>query len=104
MSLRPPQKFTAGGMSNSALDVLEYEFLAEKASALGQTGQRVVKCLDALKAHSGSEEERAALLKAAADAVYGYFIQRELCGFRRHEDVIREYAIPREVLARLGAK
>jgi hypothetical protein len=39
----------------------------------------------------------------AAQAVYAYFIQRELCGLRRHRDVIREYAIPDEVLARLGA-
>jgi hypothetical protein len=47
---------------------------------------------------------RDAALKAAAQAVHAYFIQRELCGFRRHEAVIREYEIPRAVLARLGAK
>ncbi|WP_348630558.1 DUF6665 family protein, partial [Mesorhizobium sp. M7A.F.Ca.CA.004.02.1.1] len=34
----------------------------------------------------------------------GYFIQRELCGLRKHDAVIREYNIPRAVLARLGAK
>ena len=44
------------------------------------------------------------LLKRAAEAVYAYFIQRELCGMRRHQDVIREYRIPNEVLVRLGAK
>ncbi|WP_348639918.1 DUF6665 family protein, partial [Mesorhizobium sp. M7A.F.Ca.US.001.04.1.1] len=34
----------------------------------------------------------------------GYFIQRELCGLRKHDAVIREYNIPKAVLARLGAK
>ena len=29
--------------------------------------------------------------------------QRELCGLRRHGEIIRELAIPDEVLARLGA-
>ena len=43
------------------------------------------------------------LLTAFCSAVYAYFIQRELCGLRRHHDVIREYRIPAEVLVRLGA-
>ena len=47
---------------------------------------------------------RAALVRAAAEAVYAYFVQRELCGLRRHDDVIREYGIPREVLVQAGAK
>ena len=38
------------------------------------------------------------------EAVYAYFIQREVCGFRRHDEIIREFAIPQEVLARLGAR
>ena len=46
---------------------------------------------------------REARLKAAAVAVHHYFIQRELMGMRRHDGVIREYGIPRAVLARLGA-
>ena len=57
-----------------------------------------------LKAHPDSEEGREALLKASAEAVHAYFIQRELCGLRRHDAIIREYEIPRAVLARLGAK
>ena len=59
--------------------------------------------LTRLKAHADSEEGREALLKAAAEAVHAYFIQRELCGLRRHGEIIRELAIPDEVLARLGA-
>jgi hypothetical protein len=35
--------------------------------------------------------------------VWQYFVQRELVGFRKHNDVIQELSIPGEVLAGLGA-
>lgn len=101
MSVRPPSIYSH--RSEQALNVLEYEFLAEKAAALGRAGERVGEALARLNAHSGDPEQRRVLIKAAAGAVYAYFIQRELCGYRRHDDAIREYAIPREVLVRLGA-
>ncbi|SJZ84710.1 DUF6665 family protein [Consotaella salsifontis] len=83
---------------------LEAEILSEKASALGRAGQKVERALAALREAAPDAEERPALLRAAAHAVHHYFIQREICGFRRHGDIIREYAIPPEVLARLGAQ
>ncbi len=101
MSLRPPSHFSRS--QEASFNVLEHELLAEKAAALGRSGERVAETLAKLRAHRGDAEERRRLVKAAADAVYGYFIQRELCGFRRHDDVIRDYGIPREVLVRLGA-
>lgn len=60
----------------------------------------------ALNAHDGvaGPERRVVLLREAAKAVHAYFIQRELCGLRRHDDVIREMGIPRAVLVRLGAQ
>jgi hypothetical protein len=78
--------------------------LAEKAASLGHAGRKVELALDRLRAHQGDGEKRMALVRNAADAVYGYFVQRELCGFRRHDDVIRDYKIPGEVLVRLGAR
>ena len=57
-----------------------------------------------LYAFDGEAAERRLLVKQTADAVWAYFIQRELCGLRRHDDAIREYGIPREVLVRLGAR
>ncbi len=101
MSVRPPSIFS--NRSEQVLNVLEYEFMAEKAAALGRAGERVGEAIARLAAHEGAPEVRRILLKAASDAVYAYFIQRELCGHRRHDDAIREYAIPREVLVRLGA-
>jgi hypothetical protein len=96
-------------------DALGHEILAEKAAALGRAGERAELCVGRLNRYLGGEavdgatEEdretvRKKLLKEAADAVYAWFIQRELCGFRRHEAVIRDLKIPREVLVRLGAR
>ena len=109
MALRPPSRYSAsatGGASGfgGGLNPLDHEIAAEKASALGRAGERVEKCLRRLGESARDDSgEHAALLKDAADAVYAYFIQRELCGLRRHHEVIRDYAIPREVLVRLGA-
>ena len=38
----------------------------------------------------------------AADLVWAFMIQRELCGLRNWEAVVRDYGIPREVLNRVG--
>jgi hypothetical protein len=97
-----PSNFGRSGAQESALDLIGHEVLAEKAAALGRTGQRVEESLKKLRENSDGEQ-RARLLKEAAAAVHAYFIQRELCGLRRHESVIREYDIPRAVLVRLGA-
>lgn len=104
MALRPPSQYSGSARLADPLGFLDYEIAAEKASALGRSGHKVERTLAALKAFEGTKEERRALLRDAAEAVYAYFIQRELCGMRRHQDVIREYAIPNEVLVRLGAK
>jgi hypothetical protein len=104
MSFRQLGSSLASSLAESGFDALGYEILAEKAASLGRAGERAEICLKQLKAHENSGEGRAALVKEAAEAVYAYFIQRELCGFRRHDDIIHEYGIPKEVLVRLGAK
>jgi hypothetical protein len=115
MTVRPPSSFgKTSALSDVLFDALGHEILAEKASALGRAGEKVEAALARLGAHmdgqpdgraaSGHDSRRKALLKEAADAVYAFFIQRELCGLRRHDAVIGELGIPREVLVRLGAK
>jgi hypothetical protein len=42
------------------------------------------------------------LLNDAADRVWELMIQRELCGLRYWEAVVKQYGIPREVLNRIG--
>ncbi|MEX0956517.1 MAG: DUF6665 family protein [Rhizobiaceae bacterium] len=82
---------------------LDHEILGEKAAALGRAGEKVELCLKQLHDCAPDALERPRLLREAAHAVYAYFIQRELCGMKRHREIIREYAIPDEVLVRLGA-
>ena len=105
MSLRMPQTLKHQLNLETGASVLDAELLAEQAAALGRAGRRVEEALVALNA--GPEDDRAArepLLKAAADAVWGFFVQRELCGLRDQDQVIADYAIPRAVLVRLGAR
>ena len=83
--------------------VLRYELLGEQAASLGRAGQKVETTLAALRDHPGGEG-RAVLVKAAADAVWGFFVQREIMGLRDRTTVIAHYGIPREVLNRLGAR
>ena len=103
MSLRPPGRPSPSGLPPQGFAALDYEIAGEQASALGRAGRRVVQSLAALAACDGPPEMRAALVRAAAEAVWAYFVQREMIGFRRHDDAIRVYGIPGEVLARLGA-
>ncbi|MIL09318.1 hypothetical protein BZU93_26040 [Salmonella enterica subsp. enterica] len=91
-------------MQESLLTALDHEVAGEKATSLGYAGRLVAERMAALNAFDGDRADRAALLRDAADAVWKYFVQRELCGLRRHDDAIREYGIPREVLVRLGAR
>ena len=95
MSIRIP------GRRDTELSPLEAEVMSEKAAALAQSGRRVEAALAAL---AEAREDRPQRLRAAADAVYGFFIQREIIGLRDHRSVIDHYAIPREVLLRLGAR
>ena len=97
-SLRKQAKFATG------LETLESEIAAEQAASLGRAGNAVETALEALAGPPADGEDRTALLKAAAKAVHHYFIQRELCGLRRHDDAIRHFAIPAQVLAQLGAQ
>ncbi|WP_019171250.1 DUF6665 family protein [Pseudaminobacter salicylatoxidans] len=104
MTLRPPGRRSHLPNPESGQDVLQRELLEEMAISLGRAGRRAELALTQLREHQGAADERLLLLKAAAESVHAYFIQRELCGLRKHDDVIREYRIPRAVLARLGAK
>jgi hypothetical protein len=104
MSFRLPGQNSSPASGRTGVDVLDYELMAEKAASLGRAGYYAEQYLRRLREYEGNAEERVVLLKKTTEAVYAWFIQRELCGLRRHDSLIREYAIPREVLARLGAK
>jgi hypothetical protein len=93
--------------SGGAYDLLKAELAGESASSLGHHGRQVEAAMAAIRDFDaeakGTAEERIALLRKAAKAVWHYFVQRELCGMRDHRWVIKDYGITNEVMARLGA-
>lgn len=104
MSLRMPRdlaRLGRTGRSANDLSTIEVETLSESASSLGYQGRKVEKALVALG--NAGPEARDAALAAAGEAVWAYFVQRELCGMRDHRLIIREMDIPADVLKRLGA-
>jgi hypothetical protein len=102
MSLRPPQFLSTSPRFETGMSVLEAEVASERAAALGRLGREVQSSL-AMLAVAPTGDTRASLVRAAAQTVWAYFVQREACGLLDHTSVIADYAIPPEVLARVGA-
>jgi hypothetical protein len=101
-SLRMPQSLIKRLGVETGDAVLRYELLQEQAASLGLAGRKVEKALAALREHEG--EGRAEVLKAAADAVWGFLVQREVMGLRDRAAIVAEYGVPREVMNRIGAR
>lgn len=100
MSLKDSLELIRTVRPEAGTAMLDYEIRAEQASSLGEAERQVIKTIAAL---APPAEDRAARLAEAQKAVWQYFVQRELCGFRRHIEVIRDLKIPAEVLDGLGA-
>jgi hypothetical protein len=94
-------------------DVLADEFGREKASALGRLGRALEATLAALaefdagnlreaSAAEGSQL-RTSLVAEASVALWHFVVQREACGLRDIRYVLRDYRVPSEVAARMGA-
>lgn len=79
---------------------LEGEIQQERASSLLAAEQKVIATLAAWR--NAADADKAARLGPARQAVWAYFVQRELIGFRGHADVIRTLDIPPIVLNGLG--
>ncbi len=105
MTVRPPQSLSPSFSRDSGLNLLEYELMSERADALGRHGLKVEKAIAALSVledAATTPDRREQLLNDAADAVWAFFIQREICGLRSNRDAVQRYGIPKEVMARLG--
>lgn len=103
MSLRSP-----GGQWRAApIAALDYEIAQERASALGRLGRALETALAALSDYDNSHAERdaarAQLVQDASDALWCFMVQREACGLRDPRPVLRDYRVPAEVYARMGA-
>jgi|SRR5271166_5534881 len=90
-------------------DLLEHEFAQEKASALGRQGRALEALFElddggrAAQLPAEQRERRAALVERASIALWHFIVQREACGLRDMRNVLRDYGVPAEVAARMGA-
>ena len=98
------------GMNEGFDAAFQHEVAEEKAEALGRTGRRLEHALQQLRAHDHvSRDSRAAarrerLLWDLAERVEAFAVHREACGLRDTRHVLELYAVPDEVMARVGAK
>ncbi len=111
MTLRLPGKSSSELWRKSPAGALDYEIAQEAASALGRHGRALEAALkqlaefDAADPGPGTPDRtaRAALVDAAAQALWHFIIQREACGLRDGGMVVRMYRVPAEVQHRMGA-
>lgn len=102
MSFKPPASLLSPALHDS-ITPLDLELAGEKADALGRAGRKAEGALEKLAQARGLDEAAVdTLLHAAADAVFGLMVQRELCGLRSQGDMIRRYGIPVDVMSRVG--
>jgi uncharacterized protein DUF6665 len=109
MTLRLPGKPSSDLWRKSPAGALDYEIAQETASALGRHGRALEAALkdladhDAAEAQTADRSARAALVAAAAQALWHFIVQREACGLRDFGMVVRMYRVPAEVQHRMGA-
>jgi hypothetical protein len=82
---------------------LEREFTQAKAGTLGRLGRALELALEALSPLDASASNREHLLDEASLALWHFVVQRETCGLHDFACVLRDYRVPREVAARMGA-
>ena len=74
-SLRVPQSLIRRLGVETGAPVLRYEMLEEQAHSLGRAGRKVEAALLEMREHPGGEG-RAVVIKAAADSVWSFLVQR----------------------------
>jgi hypothetical protein len=104
MTLRPAK--VSG--RNAPVFALDYEIAQEQASALGRLGRALEAALAALAEHDtagpAADGHRRQLVQQASEALWCFIVQREACGLRDPRPVLRDYRVPAEVYARMGAR
>jgi hypothetical protein len=95
-------------------DPLEHAIAGEKAASLGMSARKLRKSLDALRRFDADASRRSTrtsakrerLLEEAAEACWGYVIQREIVGLGAEDAqyIRREYEVPADVWKSLEPK
>lgn len=108
MTFRLPQSLSGNVQRETGWSVLDHELREQKAQALGSLGTQVEQALAALRAFDAEDPRpdrtarRSDLVDDAAERVWAFMVQREICGLRHWDAVVKDYRIPGEVLSRLG--
>ena len=92
MSLRMPQSLSTSPRFDTGV------------SALGRLGRELEGALARLRSAGRGTSARDDLVRAAGDATWSFFVQREACGMLDHGAAVHHYDIPSEVLAKVGAR
>lgn len=88
-------------LASRNLESVQAEIAQEKAASLGRAASRLQQALARLDGH-GAADGRDRLVAEAGEALWFYVVQREACGLRDVESVLRGYRVPREVYLRMG--
>lgn len=96
-------------VSERKLAGVQSEIVQEKAASLARAGARLEAAIEQLEALDsappgahGVTQPRDELVAAAGEALWYYVVQREACGLRDVDVVLREFRVPREVYLRMG--
>jgi hypothetical protein len=89
------------------VDTLQQEIAQEKASTLGRLTREFETALAAFQAFEAAPAQdaiaqREHLLDKAAEALFWFVVQREACGLRNTEAVLRDYKVPAALRLRMG--
>ena len=113
MTVRPPRlKPKIGNIwTANPAGALDYEIAQEKASTLGRLGRALEAALAALQSFDAevaeptyeTRRQRRALVADAGHALWLFVVQREALGLRDSRQVMRDYRVPPDVQARMGA-
>jgi hypothetical protein len=98
-------------MSEQFVDVLKHEVAEEKAGALGRCGRLLEHAVERYRRHDNAgvrqeeaEAKRERLLWDLVERVEAFVVQREACGLRDSRHVLTFYDVPRDAIARVGAR
>jgi hypothetical protein len=108
MTLKPPGILAPRALP-SVIDTVAIEAMEEKAFTLARLTHNFERALAAYLDFVGSADRPTAgwrgerLLAEAGEALWYLVVQREACGLRNTEAVLREYRVPAAVRLRMGA-
>jgi hypothetical protein len=96
-------------MSEQFVDALKHELAEEMAGALGRCARLLERALERFRSYESagrpeSDSKRERLLWDLAERVEAFVVQREACGLRDSRHALKFYDVPREAIARVGAR